>query len=170
MSSIKRQYQVFIDEMIKHGDQVKAYKVAYPKASDEAARVNSYKLLQNATIQSAVKKGADKIRSLAENKAVEELKDEIKANVLSALQKRELLLKIATGAIEIPTKRPAWDSEQRKYVMVPVIDVPDFGERMKAIDLDNKMAGDFAADKKDITSNNTNITKIILEDVDGSEI
>lgn len=152
MSSIKRQYQVFIDEMVKHGDQVQAYKTAYPNCRNEAtARVNSYRLLQNATIQKAISEEAEKLRSIATQQAITELKEEIKGNVLSALEKRLLLRQIACGEIEIPVKKPVWDKLQGKFVFVPIVEVPDYGARIRAIEVDNKMSGDNAPEKNEIT-------------------
>jgi hypothetical protein len=169
MSSIKKQYQVFIDEMIKHGDNIRAYKTAYPKSKDEVARVNSYRLLQNATIANAIQEKADEIRTIATQEAIKELKDEIKAEVLTAMQKREILFKIANGQVEVETKKPVWNSDAKKFQFVTVTEMPDFIARMKAIDLDNKMAGDYAAVKITTPPDQPFETKMIIEIVTNDE-
>lgn len=136
--------------MVRHGDRVKAYKAAYPKATDESARVKSYTLLQNVTISNFIKEEADKIRSIATQEAITELKEEIKAEVLSAAQKREFLLKIVIGEYKNEVKKPVFNPATKKFEIVTVHEPSGDIARMKAIDLDNKMAGDYAPDKAQV--------------------
>lgn len=151
MTPLKRQYQIFIDEMVQHGDQVRAYKAAYPKVSDETARVQSYRLVQNSTIASAIREQVATIKGEAQKQAISELKEELKGKVLSRQQKRELLCQIALGEIEIPVKKPVWNPKEEKFVFVTVQEQPDFKERMKAAEIDNKMEGDNEPKKQDMT-------------------
>jgi hypothetical protein len=149
---LKKEYQVFIREMIKHGDERKAYKKAYPNTTKEdAIRKGCHRLSQNVTVQAAIRTEAEKIQAIATQEAITELKEEIKAEVLTAAQKREILFKIANGLLEIPTKKPVWDHMAKKYVFVPMLEIPDHAARMKAIELDNKMSGDIAPSKHELT-------------------
>lgn len=154
MMPLKKEHRIFVEEMVKHGDRIKAYRIAYPKAkADATAKVNATRLLTNATISTAIKEKSQKIEAIATNKAAEELKDKIVANVATAMEKREILLRIMRGELEIDVKKPVWDREQGKWVFVPMKEKPDHSTRMKAIDLDNKMAGDYAPEKKDLNLN-----------------
>lgn len=145
--AISKKHAVFIDEMIKHGDPVKAYKAAYPNAKGQTPRVESYRLLKNPTIAAAIKEASDKIRNQAQQEAVSELKEELKGNILTRQKKLEILYKIACGELEIPVKKPVWDKSQNKYVFVPMMEVPDHAAMIKAIEIENKMTGDYAPEK-----------------------
>lgn len=145
---MKKQHEIFAREMAKHGNAVKAYKSAYCKVkSDKTALTNASRLLKNATIKEAIAEESKKIATLATQAAAEELKEEIKASVLSAARKRAILRQIAEGELQIPAKKPVWDREQKKYVFVPILELPDHAARMKAIEIDNKMVGDNAPEK-----------------------
>jgi hypothetical protein len=168
--AIKKQHQVFIDEMIKHGDQVKAYRAAYPKASEESARVNCYKLLQNTTIADAIKTASDQIRNQAQQEAVQELKEELKGDILTRQKKLEILNKIANGELEIPVKKPVWDKSQNKYVFVPMMEVPDHAARIKAIEVDNKMTGDNAPIKSELTGKDGKPIQTTVETLPPTEV
>jgi hypothetical protein len=150
--ALKKQYQIFVDQMVKHGDERRAYKAAYPNAKNhDGIRKGCLRMSQNATIQLLIKEASDKIRNTATQEAIAELKDEIKGNILTRQQKLELLHSIATGQLEIPVKKPVWDQSQNKYVTIPLIELPDHNARMKAMEIDSKMTGDYAPDKWEVT-------------------
>lgn len=149
--ALKKQHQIFVDEMVKHGDHVKAYMAAYPKAKKESARVKSYNLLQNDTIKNFIAEQSDKIKTTATEQAITELKEEIKGNILTRQKKLEILHQIATGELEIPVKKPVWDQAQKKYVLIPTMEPPDHNARIKAMEVDCKMTGDFAPAKWEVT-------------------
>lgn len=69
--------------------------------------------------------------------------------LLTRDEKREILAQIASGELEIHTRRPVWNSSEKKFVMVPFVAIPEATDRMKAIDLDNKMEGDYAPVKQE---------------------
>jgi hypothetical protein len=48
---LKPSHEIFIKELIAHGDKVRAYRAAYPGTTDESARVGATKLLKNEEIQ-----------------------------------------------------------------------------------------------------------------------
>lgn len=158
---MKKQHQIFVDEMVKHGDQIKAYMTAYPKAKEETARVESYRLLQIPTVSEAIKEHSEKIKAIATQKAAEELKEVIVGNTLTAHRKREILHGIAEGTLAIKVKKRFWDKVQEKYVIKEVSQFPDHTTRMKAIDLDNKMTGDYAPEKQALTDVEGNDVDIV---------
>lgn len=106
-------HDIFIREIARHGDTVRAYKAAYPGVSDAAARTAAVRLLGHPYVKEQLKyEQAQIMLGLKEDKAAF-INQELKIiNV-----KREMLLKIITGAI-------------KSTVM----------ERIKAIRLDTELA------------------------------
>lgn len=144
---LKKQYQLFINEMIKHGDQVLAYRTAYPKASDETARVESYRLLQNPTIHLQLQAASDKIRENILQSTTEALKQVEVTNILTSTKKREILRQIAEGGeIQTVVRKDVWDAQLGRFVHVetPITRRATILERMRAIMIDNLMSGDNA--------------------------
>jgi len=96
-----------------------------------------------------------KQQGIKEAVAIVEVEKAIEARnkeILTAQERKELLTEIALGKIEIPTKEAKWDSEQKKFVMLPVLNLPDHAVRIRAITELNKMDGDYAVNRIDITS------------------
>lgn len=140
--ALKAEHKIFVKWMAKTGDHILSYQKAFPQADRKTAATNGGRLLKNAEIAEAIRQQAEKISKKAEKEAVEELKEEIKGDVLTAAQKRELLRQIANGE-EINGKRPS------------------FQDRLKAIEIDNKMAGDNAPDKLDHTTKGKALPKTL---------
>lgn len=84
---------------------------------------------------------------------VEQAIEARKKEILTAQERKELLTEIALGKIEIPTSELRYDSNEKKFVMQPVVKLPDHSTRIKAISELNKMDGDYAPTK--IASTNT---------------
>ena len=143
-TSISAKHKKFADEYLKSGDQVAAYQKVYNQKNKEAARVNSYKLLQSTTVQAYINAKADKIAKLTEQKLTEELSNREVINCLSAIEKREILAKIARGELEIT------DISNTKDGPIEVSRKPNVMERLKAIELENKMTGDIAATNSNV--------------------
>lgn len=74
---------------------------------------------------------------------------ERKKAILTASERKELLTKIARGEIEIPTKDTKWDIKTKKFSFV---EVPNFTARISAIAELNKMGGDYAAKKVQLST------------------
>lgn len=89
-------HEVFIRQMILHNDKVRAYQTAYPDATDESARVAASRLLADPNIKERLRYAYNEIElGVREDKAAF-INQELKIiNV-----KREMLLKIITGAIK----------------------------------------------------------------------
>lgn len=159
MATIKKEWKTFITAMNITGDRIEAYLKAYPKCkSRESARVNATKLLRNATVR-ALLKVTPEIQRAAREKAIDELKDEIKFDALTVSEKREFLKKIAFGELVIEEHFIKRDGTVSKYTRNP-----NATERMRAIEIDNRMAGDEAPEKHifHAVSNITSIYKKAL--------
>lgn len=75
MSDLKPEHKIFVLNYIVDWNASRAYKVAYPSASDETARSNSSKLLTNANIQAYVEdiqKDLEKVAGLSRLKILQE--------------------------------------------------------------------------------------------------
>ena len=139
---MKKQWQVFINEMIKHGDKVRAYKTAYPTAkSERSALNNSARLLKNDAILSAIKSGQAKAAELAQNAAVEAASKNELGTLLTAIEKRSILAKIARGEQDVQ------EFAITKMGPIEYTRKPNPQEISKAIEIDNKMTGDNAPSK-----------------------
>lgn len=106
-------HEVFIREMIRHNDKVRAYKAAYPGTAGESARVAASRLLLQADIKERLRYAYNSIElGVREDKAAF-INQELKViNV-----KREMLLKVISGTIKATVN-----------------------ERLKAIRLDTELA------------------------------
>lgn len=112
----------FCERIVAGDNATVAYASAYPKSSKAAARTSASDLLINPDIKTEIQRLRDK----ADEKAG--------SAVLTLARKRELLALMAEG--EEPTREEALP-EGRKRVY----------DRAKAIELDAKLAGEFAEDK-----------------------
>ena len=55
MKKLNPKHEIFIKEMILHGDRIKAYRTAYPKAKNESAKNAACQLMQNTYIANRIK-------------------------------------------------------------------------------------------------------------------
>lgn len=144
--ALKPEWKKFIREMNKHGDAIEAYLKAYPKAtSRKSAATSAERLLKKAEIQRLLKSNPE-IQQKAMEKAIEELKEELKFEVLESAKKRQILYDIATGVHKPKEYFTKKDGTVGSYSRdsSPV-------EIMRAIEIDNRMAGDDAPQKHDHT-------------------
>lgn len=142
---IKKEWQVFVRHMNKTGDKIEAYLKAFPKVtSRKSAATSAERLLKKAEIQQLLKINPD-IQQKAQQQVVDELAEEIKVEVLSAIEKRAILRKIASGEYDIPEFFVKRDGTVGSYKRKP-----DAIEIIKAIETDNRMAGDDAPKKHEV--------------------
>lgn len=94
-------YHTFILGMIKHGDKLKAYCAAYPKAKEESARKAAERLLRNPQIAAEINEAAAAIRYKAYKEAYKEHVETSKVKLLSIMKKREILTQIATCEMKV---------------------------------------------------------------------
>lgn len=96
-----------------------------------------------------------------EQRKLEELGTSQAFHKITLQEKFDVLAKIIKGELEIPVKKPVWDRVQSKYVLVPMQELPDHATRMKAIEIDNKMAGDNAPSTLSVDLNNPDESGLI---------
>ncbi len=145
-----KQY-AFVTEMLKHGDKIIAYKNAYQSPSSSYTTLESAanRLLKNPEVAAAIQSTLDRIRHEVE----EELKDELRKELLSVQRKREILARIAEGDVYIEQTYKGKGCQSCTQMAKPTIN-----QMLKAIDIDNRMAGDYK-DKRSVTYVHPVVTK-----------
>ncbi|WP_276133602.1 terminase small subunit [Polluticoccus soli] len=136
--------QAFVCEMLRHGNRAEAYKAAYHSTSNNQHSLQSAanRLMKNPEVSGAIRSVHERIYAEVQ----EELKARITREVLTVQRKRELLAQIAEGEWMLQPP-PADMSEQRTAVLIPTLK-----ERLKALDMDNRMTG--AYEKEETTKHN----------------
>lgn len=86
-------HQVFIREMITHGNRQKAYQTAYPTSSPKAAYANACRLLASPDIYAEIKEG----RAAINAEILEGRKEQLKQEFFSLQQRRLSLARIIRG-------------------------------------------------------------------------
>jgi hypothetical protein len=74
-----------------------------------------------------------------------------KRAVMTAVERKELLTKIALGEVKIPTNKYQYDSKIGAWMDIDVLELPDHQARIKAIAELNKMEGDYSPIKTDVS-------------------
>lgn len=70
-----------------------------------------------------------------------------KRDIIAALDRKEYLTKIVRGEILIQKTEVRWDSKQKKFVTIPINELPSHSTRISAISELNRMDGDYAPTK-----------------------
>lgn len=78
-------------------DAIRCYQIAYPKSKVESARVESYKLLQNPTIEKYINEYRENIRIERENNTLNQLKSQDNSKILQ----REKVLEMASNVVKL---------------------------------------------------------------------
>jgi hypothetical protein len=123
--------------MLRHGDKKKAYRAAYNSTTVNERSIESAanRLMQNQEVADAIEEAENRMYAEAE----QVLKERYVAEMLSVQRKRILLAQIAEGNwIEQPP--PDHITGHPIAVMVPTLK-----DRLKAIDMDNRMDGSYKA-------------------------
>lgn len=121
-------HEKFIEEMIQHGDRVRAYKAAYPGA--QRVYSQAYRLAHDPKITARIEEG--RVQWEATNK--EALEEEQQIKMASITKKRALLSRIINGDMKFEKLVKTADGYE------PIKIAPTAGEIFKAIELDNKLA------------------------------
>jgi hypothetical protein len=149
--ALNKAQKIFVAEMSKHGDEDLATELAYPQLKGDAKKIRTYcgRLLKNVEIAQEIQQLSTKFQQLATSKAVEEIKTELVSNALTAIEKRNLLSEIARGDARIQEQFMKYNKKGEPEMETYYREPTPF-ERMKAIEIDGKMAGDFAPIKQDV--------------------
>ncbi|WP_276132300.1 terminase small subunit [Polluticoccus soli] len=133
---MNRKQQAFVCEMLRHGNRAEAYRAAYKPQSDNPRSVESAanRLMKNPEIAEAVQTVQDRIYAEVQ----EELKARVLHETLTTQRKREILAQIAEGQWIM---QPPPDNIEGKPTAVLI---PTLKERLRAIDMDNRMTGTYS--------------------------
>lgn len=126
-------HQTFILEMIKHGDKLRAYKTAYPRAKDHSAIKAAERLLRRPEIAGEIEHAIAAIRHDAYKEAYQLCLDQQKTLLLSIMKKREILTQIATCQMKVGR----YVKEEDGYRMV--YEDPRPRDIIKAIEVDTQL-------------------------------
>jgi hypothetical protein len=150
---LNKAQKIFVEEMVRHGDEDLAVEIAYPQLKGNNKQIRTYcgRLMKNEEIASVIHQRSSEIQQLATSEATESLKNEIVSNALTAIEKRNLLSEIAKGSARIQESFMKWNKKGEPE-METWYREPTAFEKIKAIEVDNKMAGDNAVIKQDLTS------------------
>ena len=131
-------HHAFVTEYLYWGDQVIAYQNAYKKHG------SSYRSLQSAAnrllAMPEVAEAIDKAQSAIRSRVEEEVAARLKQELLTIQKKREILAQVATGSLYIEQMTVGKNCSNCTHLVKPNIN-----QMLKAIDLDNKLAGHYAA-------------------------
>lgn len=154
--NIKPEHKKWADLVIKGDSELEAYLKVYPKSTKKTASNQLGTFRKNVVLMDYIRKATDRIARVIENKHVEALSSVELGNILTSARKREILAKIVNGEMEV-----------EKYVTVKgelkkVKAKPDLNDIMKAIELDNKMAGDNVLPKPNQVAKAEEVTKVVV--------
>ena len=92
-----KKHQIFADEYILSSDAIASYQKAYPKAKAESARVESYRILQDPTVENYIKQKQSEIQMARQNNVINELKAKDSSNILT----REKIVEMTSNVVKI---------------------------------------------------------------------
>jgi len=92
-----KKHQIFADEYVLTSDAIVSYQKAYPKAKTESARVESYRILQDPTIENYIKQKQLEIQNARQNNVIEQLKAKDSSNILT----REKIVEMTSNVVKI---------------------------------------------------------------------
>ncbi|MCB9045974.1 MAG: hypothetical protein H6550_07525 [Chitinophagales bacterium] len=130
---MKQQHATFILEMIKHGDKLRAYRAAYPKAKGLSAQKSAERLLRQTHIANEIQAVVRDIRSQTVFETYKVMQQEQHVRILSVMKKREILNQIAT--CEMKVGRYIKDEDGYRIVY----EDPRPRDIIKAIEVDTKL-------------------------------
>lgn len=133
---MKLKHHAFVTEYLKHRDAYLAYVHVYNVQSDNyiATLSSANRLLNRTDVSAAIQAVQDAIRADVEY----ELKQEMKKELLTVQRKRELLAQIATGELYVMQYYKGKDCNHCSQHVAPTIN-----QMLRAIDLDNRLAGHY---------------------------
>lgn len=124
-------HQIFLSEVLRHGDANRAYKAAYPDASGESLRVAANRLLHNPGMLKCINEFYGSIRDYLAQDIIAR-----RENQLHTVRKKRAVLK-AIYTKEMETIKTI---TSKVYEVRDIIIEPTNTEILKAIQLDNTLA------------------------------
>ena len=144
--------QTFITEYLRHRSEYTAYCLAFnpENAADYNAIMSATaRLMDDPEVGGVIRSVIDGIRQ----DVVQEIRSQQKTELLTVQSKRELLARIAHGELTAVQHYKGKDCTHCTQMVLPTIN-----QMLKAIDLDNRMAGHYSVDKRALTVDNSQLT------------
>ncbi len=141
--TLKPEHILFAKEYAKSGNAADAYQAVYPTVSRTSARTNACLLLKREDIQKLVREQAARLQALVDQATVEELKQVQVKDVLTVMRRREILAEIAEGRAVYKEVVPTVNGGE----IIVKLYYPTHADRIRAIEVYNKMAGDNVGDQ-----------------------
>lgn len=126
---LKYEHEVFIKEMIAHGDKNRAYRAAYPETTSNIYN-SARRLVNQPQIKALIEEGQQQKKLEAE----EHLQEEYYLEMISIERKRALLSRILNG--EMTFEKLGYGPTGSKLITTP----PNIGELCRVIDTDTRLA------------------------------
>ncbi|MCD6062901.1 MAG: hypothetical protein K0R82_812 [Flavipsychrobacter sp.] len=134
---MKQQHETFVKAMAEHGDPIKSYLTAYPKATEASARTAAYRLLQDPEISKAVTFDAKHMHTKAKAAALKKGTRRVTQQLADIQKRREVLAQMIFGTL----KRKRFFKLDGEIVWVED-DMPS-QSILRAIELDCKLEAGF---------------------------
>lgn len=146
-AELKPEHKQWVDLVVGGMSHQEAYLLIYPNASKKTAGNQLGNFRKNLGLMGYLDAQSRKIAAKVEAKTVEKLSDVETGIILTQGKKREILAQIALGEIEFEKMVMVKDMDSEsstfgKLVWRKMKIKPNASERMKAIDLDNRMTGE----------------------------
>lgn len=153
---MKPQHKRWADLVVSGTPELQAYLQVYPNASKKTAHNQLSNFRNNLGLMGYISDKTTKIAEKVEAKTIEKLSEVSIGNVLTSAKKREILAAIAMGELEVEKLVQVRDTETKALVWKKMLVKPDLHERMKAMDIDNKMTGEtYRAKPPELGGDNT---------------
>lgn len=137
-STVEERKEIFIQGMIEAQslpEQIAAYKKAYPTCkTDNGARVNCYRMLQNATISAAITKGKQEKEEIIREAKKQERIRIAREGVAHELELDAILSSIALGEFKRKRKVPVFNRESKSFEVVSIEETPTEADIIAAAD------------------------------------
>ena len=149
-------HKKWADYVVSGKSNTEAYKLVYPSATLKTCQNKGGVLSKKGELKDYINSRLQKIAEKVEIKTTNELLDVEIGLILTSAKKREILAKIVSGEFE--TEKYVTIKGELKKVKVK----PDINDIMKAIELDNKMAGDNVQAKPNQVAKAEEVTKVVV--------
>jgi|GEM_PF-4505703 len=150
--SIVAKRKKFIKEMIPVdtvAGMIEAYKKAYPTCKkDSTARVGAYLLLQNPDILKAIDEGKKELEAKIKKAQDEEIQRMAKEEIMSVLEIRAMLSRIAKGSFKRKKVVAAINTTTGKVFKAEIEEAPTETDMISAADKLLKVSGAYAPEKQ----------------------
>lgn len=143
-----------------------AYQRAFDNPNKNSASVGATKLQRQAKIQAEIKRLQEENAEIVKAAATKAIQDDTTRDIMQRAERMGILTQIARGNIKLG--KPMVVDKVIQVIEV----VPDYMDRKNAIAELNKMDGNYAAAKADITTTNTTpqATTAVVLNFDGNKI